>query len=406
MSGACVIVGAGLAGWSAAATLREGGFDGRVVLVGDEPHLPYDRPPLSKQYLRGEMDGDGPFLRPPEWYDERDIERVLGVRVERVSGDRRVVRLADGRELSYEKLLVATGGQPRRLHVPGGDLAGIMYLRRLGDAEVLRATFKPGLRLCVVGGGFIGLEVAAAACEAGVEVTVVEALEAPLVPVLGPEIGQLCARLHRDAGVEVRTRSTVEAFDGVERVTGVRTRAGDRIACDAVVVGIGIAPAVEALADSGVAIADGVVVNARCETGVPGIYAAGDVARHAHPRFGSLRVEHWQNALSQGALAARNMLGAAEPYDEVHWFWSDQHGHNLQYAGVPTSWDEIVVRGDPEAARFVAFYLRDRRVVAAFAVDRGRDLRRAQKLIDAGLPVHGAALADEGVDLRELAAVS
>jgi 3-phenylpropionate/trans-cinnamate dioxygenase ferredoxin reductase subunit len=396
------IVGGGVAGWSAAAALREEGFDGRVVLVAEEPELPYDRPPLSKDYVRGELPPEQLLLRPPEWYEEHGIETVLGVRATRLLASRRLLALSDGREQAFDRLLVATGGRPRRLRVPGGELEGVLYLRTRADAERIAAVLQPGLRLCVVGGGFLGLELAASARKLGIDVTVVTACEALLERALGREIGRLCGALHSDAGVALRLGRAIEAFEGTERVTAVRTAAGESIACDAVVVGVGLEPAVEWLAQSGVELADGIVVDTRCETGVPGVFAAGDAARQQHPLFGSLRVEHWQNALDQAAAAARNMLGAGAPYASVPWFWSDQYDCNLQYAGHPAAWDEVVVRGDAPERRFVAFYLADGRVTGAFGLNAGRDVRRAIKLIEARCPVDPAVLVDAGADLRQL----
>jgi 3-phenylpropionate/trans-cinnamate dioxygenase ferredoxin reductase subunit len=396
------IVGGGIGGWSAASTLREEGFDGRVVLIGDEPELPYDRPPLSKEYLRGEVSREQLLLRPEGWYEEHAVETLLGVRATELRLSDRVLALADGHELAFDRLLVATGGRPRRLRVPGAELEGVLYLRTRADADRIGAALQPGLRLAVVGGGFVGLEVAAAAHKLGVDVTVVEACEAPLERVLGTEMGHLCGALHTDAGVTLRTGCPVEAFEGRERVEGVRTAEGESIACDAVVVGVGMEPTVAWLERSGIDLADGVLVDERCETTVSGVFAAGDVARQQHPLLGSVRVEHWKNAVDQAAAAARNMLGADEPYALVPWFWSDQYDCNLQYAGHVAAWDEIVVRGNVSDRRFVAFYLEDGRVVGAFGVNAGRDVRRASKLIEARCHADPAMLADEGADLREL----
>jgi 3-phenylpropionate/trans-cinnamate dioxygenase ferredoxin reductase component len=396
------IVGGGVGGWSAAAALRAEGFEGRVVLVGEERELPYDRPPLSKQFLCGELEREQLLLRPPGWYEEHGVETLLGVAAVGLEPSRRRLLLGDGRELAYDKLLVTTGGRARRLTVPGSELPGIAYLRTSADAERIAAMLRPGARLCVVGGGFVGLELAASAHRLGVEVTVVEALDAPLERVLGREVGAACARIHRDEGVTLRTRCAVEAFEGSEHVVAVRTADGEAIPCDMAVVGVGMNPAVEWLEPSGVELDDGILVDACCETSVPGVFAAGDVARQDHPLFGSLRVEHWQNALDQSAAAARNMLGAARPYAAVPWFWSDQYACNLQYAGHAPTWDEVVVRGDLSARRFVAFYLLDGRVAGVFGLNAGRDVRRAVKLIEARPSVDKATLVDEEADLRQL----
>jgi 3-phenylpropionate/trans-cinnamate dioxygenase ferredoxin reductase subunit len=397
------ILGGGLAGWSAAATLRDRGYDGRIVIIANEREPPYDRPPLSKDYLRGERTRAETLLRPAPWYAEQEIELETGVTATHLDASNHRVVLDGGRELAYERVLVATGGRPRRLDVPGSDLAGIMYLRSIEDAERIREALLPGLRVCIVGGGFIGLEVAAAARRRGAEVTIIEALSAPLERILGHAIGDVCGELHRDQGVNIRTGCAVAGFAGTQRVSGVLAADGSLIGCDAAIVGVGIEPAVEALAGSGVKVGDGVVVDALMRTTVEGVYAAGDVARHAHPRHGSVRVEHWQNALDQGATAARNMLDAAEPYAPVHWFWSDQYDSNLQYAGFAPRWDSVVLRGDPADRSFLAFYLTDGALTAAFGMNRGRDVRRAARLIESGQRIDPRALSDEGLDLRELA---
>jgi 3-phenylpropionate/trans-cinnamate dioxygenase ferredoxin reductase subunit len=398
-----VIVGAGLAAWSAASTLRTEGFDGRIVLVGAEEHLPYDRPPLSKEYLRGEVDRDKVFLGGDVWYAENEIETWLASRVQTIVPAGRRVQLTDGRELCYDKVLVATGGRPRALDVPGRHLDGVFYLRSLEDADAIRHAFEQGTRLGIVGGGFIGAEVAAAARRKGLEVTLVEALSEPLANALGSEMGHICGSIHRDEGVEVRTNEIVVALEGRDRVTAILTSTGAFIRCDVVVVGVGIVPNVEVLERSGVDVRGGVVVDELCQTAVEGVYAAGDVARHRHPLFGEIRVEHWQNALNQGAAAARSMLGIAEPYADVHWFWSDQYDHNLQYAGFATNWEEVVVRGSIVDRDFISFYLKGGKVKAVFAVNRGRDVRRAMRVIEADVPVEARELRDEDVDLRTLA---
>jgi 3-phenylpropionate/trans-cinnamate dioxygenase ferredoxin reductase subunit len=400
-----VIVGAGLAGLSAAARLRDAGFDGRVVMVGEEAAHPYDRPPLSKGYLDGSVSSEDLALRPPTWYAENAVEALLGVRAIRLQPSQKTVSLSDGRALRYDKLLIATGGHPRRLRLQGGELDGVMYLRTLSDAGRIRDTLQPGFKLCIVGAGFIGLEVAAMARSRGVDVTIVEALDAPLEGVLGSDMADFCAGVHRDAGVSFRTGTAVVAFEGRERITGLRTSADRVIACDAAILGIGLRPSLEWLEGSGLQMRDGVLTDPYCETTVREIYAAGDAARHQHALFGSLRVEHWQNARLQGAAAADNMLGAGEPYVEVPWFWSDQYQENLQHVGVATRWDDLVIRGNVAERRFTAFYLKDARVSAAFGVNAGRDVRRAAKLIEARCAVEVAELADEAVDLRDLVSV-
>lgn len=403
MSESIVIVGANLAGGTAAATLREEGFGGRVVLIGAEPQLPYERPPLSKQYLRGEVPFVKALLRPPEFYSERAIETRLGMRVVAVDPGARAIELSSGERIAYDRLLVATGGRNRRVPIPGLDLAGVYDLRTVADADRIRAEIAPGRKAVVVGMGFIGAEVAASLRVCGVDVLAVEPLQTPLFRVLGQEIGRVVEAIHRDHGVDLLFGDSVAAFDGAGRVERVVTRGGRRLECDFAVVGLGIEPATEIVAGTGVEINNGIVVDEYCRTNVPGVFAAGDVANHYHPLFGRhLRVEHWQNALRQGAAAARSMLGRGQPYDEVHWFWSDLYDANLQYAGFHTTWDELVVRGSLAARKFVAFYLKDGCVDASIAINQGRDLRRAMALIKARAPVDPARLRDEDVDLRKL----
>jgi len=399
-----VIVGASLAGGTAAALLRAEGFDGNVVLVGAEAYLPYERPPLSKEYLRGEVPFEKALVRPESFYTENAIELRLGVRAERIDPAGQVVELAGGERLAYDKLLVATGARNRRLPVPGAELDGVFDLRTAGDADRIRDEARAGRRAVVVGLGFIGSEVTASLVELGLEVAAVEMLATPLEPALGTDVGEALADLHRDHGVELVLGEGVSSFEGDGRVHEVVTAGRRRIECDFAVVGAGVAPALEVVAGSGVEIDNGIAVDELCRTSVPGIYAAGDVAAHVHRLAGRrIRVEHWQNAIRQGEAAARSMLGKGEPYDEVHWFWSDQYDANLQYAGFHGPWDELVVRGSLEERSFVAFYLEGGHVRAAAALDSGKDLRRSIALIRAGVAPDPAALRDPDTDLRTLA---
>jgi 3-phenylpropionate/trans-cinnamate dioxygenase ferredoxin reductase component len=402
-----VIVGAGLAGGGAAAALREQGFDGKVVLIGAEPQPPYERPPLSKEYLRGEVSFEQALVQEPDFYDENGIEARFGVRAVRVDAAERIVELDGGESVAYDRLLLATGGRNRRLSVPGVDLEGVYDLRTVADSDRIRAEIAPGRRAVVVGMGFIGSEVAASLRRSGVDVVVVDRNEVPLRRVLGEEVGRVIEGIHRDHGASMIFEDTVAAFEGAGRVERVTTARGRRIECDFVVVGLGTEPVTELLAGTGAEIDNGVVVDEYLRTGVEGIYAAGDVANHYHPVFERhIRVEHWQTALKQGPAAALSMLDKGEPYDEIPWFWSDQYEHNLQYAGFHTEWDELVVRGSMEERNFVAFYRKDERVRAAVAVNRGRDLRRSIPLIKSQEPVDAARLCDLGVDLRTLAGVA
>jgi 3-phenylpropionate/trans-cinnamate dioxygenase ferredoxin reductase component len=398
-----VIVGASLAGGGAAATLRQEGFDGKVILIGAEPQPPYERPPLSKEYLRGESSFEQALVQPPDFYGENGIETRFGVRATRVDAAEKVVELDDGERVAYDELLVATGGRNRLLPIPGLHLEGVHDLRTVADCERIRTEIAPGRKAVVVGMGFIGSEVAASLRQSGVEVVVVDRNKVPLRRVLGEEVGRVMEGIHRDNGAKLIFEDTVATFEGADRVERVVTQGGRRIECDFVVVGLGVEPVTELLADTGAQIDNGIVVDEFCRTGVEGIYAAGDVANHYHPVFERrIRVEHWQNALNQGPAAARNMLGKDEPYDDIPWFWSDQYDFNLQYTGFHTEWDELIVRGSMEERNFVAFYRKDERVLAAVAVNRGKDLRRSMRLIKAQRPVDATKLQDPDVDLRAL----
>ena len=388
-----VIVGAGLAGGGAAATLREEGFDGRVVLIGAESQPPYERPPLSKEYLRGESPFEQTLVQPPDFYGENDIETRFSARVTRVDTAGKAIELDNAESVPYEALLLATGARNRRFPIPGLDLEGIYDLRTVADSDRIRAESSPGQRAVVVGMGFIGSEVA-----------VVDRNTVPLRRVLGEEVGRVMEGIHRDHGTELIFEDKVAAFEGAGRVERITTQRGQRVECDFAVVGLGVEPVTELLAGTGVEIDNGVLVDEYCRTSVDGIFAAGDVANHYHPVFKRhIRVEHWQNALKQGPAAARNMLGANEPYGEIPWFWSDQYEHNIQYAGFHTEWDELVVRGSLEERNFIAFYKKDGRVLAAVAVNRGRDLRRSIPLIKNQGEISASELSDPEVDLRTLA---
>jgi 3-phenylpropionate/trans-cinnamate dioxygenase ferredoxin reductase component len=397
-----VIVGANLTGGAAASTLREEGFDGRVVLIGDEPHVPYERPPLSKEYLRGEKEFEATLLRPTEWYADAGVELRLEQRASRVDSVGRVVQLEDGERVAYDRILVATGGTNHRLTIPGHDLEGIFDLRTRADADRIRAEASTGRKAVVIGAGFIGSEVAASLRLLGVEVEVVEIFDVPLFRVLGPEVGKVFEGIHRDHGVTFHLGDDAARFQGRGRVEEVVTRSGARLGCDFVVVGIGIAPSTEVVAGSPVLVENGIVVDKFCRTNVEGVYAAGDVANHDHPLFGRIRVEHWDNALKQGASAARNMMGRREVFDDPHWFWSDQYEFNLQCVGFAPRWDEFVVRGSLEDRDFLGFYLNDGAVKQVVGLNRGKEVRRSAAMIRRGGRVDPVALRDEDVDVRKL----
>jgi 3-phenylpropionate/trans-cinnamate dioxygenase ferredoxin reductase subunit len=399
-----VIIGANLAGGRAAEALRSAGFDGRVVLVGAEPDRPYERPPLSKAYLFGGVPTEKLYLRPPDYYAAHDIELRLGQRATRLDPIRRIVELNGEEQLEYAALLIATGASPRRLAVPGGDLDGLLYLRDLRDARVLRDRLAHAQRVVVVGAGFNGAEVAASARTLGREVVALEALPVPLERALGPVVGGLYADIHRAHGVDLRTGAGVTGIAGGPGEYRVLTTSGPPIECDLVVVGVGVAPEVGWLEGSGLELRNGVVVDELCRTNVPDVYAAGDVANWWHPGLGHhLRVEHFDNAQNQGVAAAKSMLGQGQAYAPVNYFWSDQYDLSLQYVGHASGEDALVLRGDVPYGSWSAFYMRDGGLKAALAVNRFRDVSAARQLIARGIPVTAEQLADASVDLKDLA---
>ncbi len=403
MSQTIVIIGANLAGGVAAITLCDEGFEGKVILIGAEPHPPYERPPLSKKYLAGEKVLDEITLRPPAFYAERNIETRFGVRAKCVDPQEKVVELENGGRIPYDKVLIATGARNRKLPVPGADLPGVYDLRDVADADVIRQECVAGRKAVLVGMGFIGSEVAATLRQLGVEVAVVEPLKLPLAHILGEDVGRVFESFHREHGVQMYFEELATRFEGNGRVQQVITKSGRQLECDFVVVGIGVEPVTEVVAKTGVKLDNGIVVDEYCQTNIEGIYAAGDVAKHYHPLIGRhIRVEHYQNAISQGQAAARNMLGKQQVYAEVHWFWSDQYDYNIQYAGFHGEWDEFVVRGSLAERNFIGFYLKDRRIAAAVAINRPKDLRLTMPLIQVKTPVDVKNLADESVKLRSL----
>ncbi|MEA2395086.1 MAG: 3-phenylpropionate/trans-cinnamate dioxygenase ferredoxin reductase component [Solirubrobacteraceae bacterium] len=403
MSTTFAIVGAGMAGGKAVETLRDEGFDGRVVLVGAEPERPYERPPLSKDYLRGEQERAKVYLQEEGWYAEHDVELRTGVTVERLDLAQRSVVLTGGESIAYDALLLATGAEPRRPPIPGADLDGVHVLRTLADSDALRAVLDRGGRLAVVGGGWIGCEVAASARQRGLDVTVIEPAELPLLRVLGPELGAFYRDVHAEHGVRLALGTGVEAIEGSGRAERVRTSGGATIDCDAVVLGVGVTPRT-ALAEGVLDVDNGILVDASLRASVDGVYAAGDVANHDHPLLGRVRVEHWANALEQGPTAARAMLGQDVVYDRVPYFFSDQYDVGMEYAGLSEPGDEVVFRGDPATREFVAFWLRDGRLTAGMNVNVWDVNEHIQELVRSRATVDRARLVDPDVPLETLVA--
>jgi NADPH-dependent 2,4-dienoyl-CoA reductase/sulfur reductase-like enzyme len=401
-----VIVGAGLAGAKAADTLREEGFDGPVVLVGVEPERPYERPPLSKQYLLGRADRDSAFLHDAAWYADHDVELRTGVRATRLDPVAHRLTLDTGEELAYARLLLATGSSARRLPVPGADLDGVRYLRTLADADRLRADLAGGgRRVVVVGAGWIGLEVTAAARAHGNAVTVVEPQPAPLHAVLGARMGCVFARLHRAHGVDLLTDTVVREIRGSGgRVTSVVTDAHAGLPADLVVVGIGAVPNTGLAAAAGLEVDNGVVVDDALRSSTPDVHAAGDVASAFSPHHGRyIRVEHWANALHQGPAAARSMLGQDVVFDRVPYFFTDQYELGMEYSGLAGPGDTLVCRGEPDDGAFIAFWMADGRVTAGMNVNTWDVVAPIQRLIRSRREVQPARLADPDTPLELLA---
>jgi 3-phenylpropionate/trans-cinnamate dioxygenase ferredoxin reductase component len=405
MNAAYVIIGASLAGAKAAETLREEGFDGPIVLIGDESERPYERPPLSKDYLLGKAEREAIYVHPPAWYAEHDVDLRLGTLVTAVDPAAHEVTLADGSRIGYAKLLLTTGSSPRRLPVPGADSGGVLYLRRVADSDRIRAAFQTASRVAVIGAGWIGLETAAAARSAGVEVTVLEAAELPLLRVLGREVAEVFAGLHREHGVDLRFGVQVTEITGSGgRAGGVRLADGSRIPADAIIVGIGITPNTRLAEAAGLEVSNGIVTDARLRSSDPDIYAAGDVANAYHPVLGRrIRVEHWANALHQPQVAAQAMLGQDAAYDLVPYFYTDQYDLGMEYAGYvePGGYDQVVFRGDAARREFIAFWLGGGRVLAGMNVNIWDVNEAIQAIVRGGRAVDAARLADVDVPLEE-----
>ncbi|MGZ4483886.1 MAG: NAD(P)/FAD-dependent oxidoreductase [Nocardioidaceae bacterium] len=402
MSDTFVIVGGGLAAGKAVEQLRSSGFEGSIVLFGAEHHLPYERPPLSKGYLLGNDPLEDAFVHDPDWYDANDVDLRLGTPVTGLDTDARTVHTEDQTQ-SYDRLLLATGSSPRRLAMADDTGAPVAYLRTIEDSTFLKQAFVAGRRIAVIGAGWIGLEATAAAREAGAEVTVLESLDAPLLRVLGPEVAEIFAGLHREHGVDLRTGVQVSgvAKDGERAV--VRLGDGASVTADLVLVGIGVTPNIALAEAAGLAVDNGVLVDARLRTSAPDVFAAGDIANHDHPTLGRrLRVEHWDTAIGQGEAAARNMLGEDQPYDRQPYFFTDQYDLGMEYVGSvgPNGYDEVVLRGNPDKREFQAYWVKDGAVLAGMQVNDWDATDLIRPLVGARVDVD--RLKDQSVDLQDL----
>ncbi|MDH5312101.1 MAG: FAD-dependent oxidoreductase [Gammaproteobacteria bacterium] len=400
------VVGAGHAAGQLLVSLRQRNYAGRITLVGDESWYPYQRPPLSKKFLLGELAVERLFVKPPSFYDDPGLSVRLGEEVGAIDTGAKALRTSRGDVVPYDSLVLATGASPRRLGLPGADLGGIHYLRSIGDVEAIRPGLVPGCRLTVIGAGYIGLEVAAVARMLGARVTVVEKLERVLSRVVSPAVSSFYEVEHRAQGVEFRLGADVLGFDGSRRVAAVRTSAGP-VEADLVIVGIGVAPNTILAATAGLATDDGIVVDTRCRTTGEAIFAIGDCTNHPNPLLGRrLRLESVHNALEQAKTAAANLCGEALEYAQIPWFWSDQYDLKLQIAGISEGYDQTVLRGDPASRSFACLYLRQGRLLAVDAINRARDFMQAKPLIAAGAVIDPALLADANSALQDLPVIS
>ena len=402
-----LIVGAGLAGATAAEALRTQGFTGRIVLLGEETEPPYNRPPLSKDYLQDKSEKDKIYVHPEGWYAEHDIELRLDTRVTGIDLCAHQVSLDGGDRLDYDKLLLSTGSAVRHLNVPGAGLDGVLYLRRLADCEAIKTAFGTAPRVAIIGAGWIGLETAAAARAAGCQVTVIEKGELPLLAVLGREVAGIYAALHRDHGVTLRMNATITEITGTDHhATGVRLHDGSVIDADVVVVGVGITPNTELAEAAGLRVDNGVVVDEHLNTSDADVFAAGDVANAYYPHLGThLRLEHWSAALNQPPVAAASMLGKSAAYDHVPYFYSDQYEMGMEYSGYVEkgNYDEVAFRGDVATGQYIVFWLRDKQVLAGMNVNVWDVTDAIANLVRSGSPVTTARLANPHIPLSQVA---
>lgn len=399
-----IIVGAGHGGGTAAALLRQNGYAEPIILIGEEPHPPYQRPPLSKGWLKGEVDGDGLLLRPSAWYAEANIDLRTSTRVVTLDRASRTVTLSTGEVLAYDKLIIATGARARRLVLPGSDLNGFLELRTIEDAEAIKAQLRPGFRLAVIGGGYVGLEVAASARKLGAEVDVLEREDRLLARVAGPVLSGFFQQVHEEQGVRFHFGVTVEGFEGLDgQVSGIRLAGAEPLACDAVLVGIGAIPNDDLAREAGLACDDGVVVDHQARTSDPDIFAIGDMTRRPLALYGrSVRLESVPNALEQARQAAAAICGTAEPKSETPWFWSDQYDLKLQIAGIPFQVDQIVVRGDPATRKFAVFHLSQNRVQAVEAINAPPEFIVGRQWLASRREIDVLRLADVSIPMKEV----
>lgn len=398
-----IVIGAGQAGGWGAKTLRDEGFEGRVLIVGDENFAPHERPPLSKDVLLGDAEKESCLLWPPGTLEDAKIEMRLGEQVSSIDPDGHTMSLAGGETLGWNKLLIASGGRARSLDVEGVDLDGVYTLRTIEDAEGIRAGLTEGARILVIGAGWIGLEVAAAARKRGASATVIELADRVCARALTEEMSQWVHALHERNGVEIRLGTAFSHFAGDGKLQKAILADGSEIECEIAVIGIGLIPNTELAERAGLDVDNGIVVDENGQTSHPDIFAAGDVTNHPNPLLGRrVRLESWENAQNQGINSAKAMLGTKIPYAEIPWFWSDQYDANIQMMGLPEEWDQTVIRGDRDAGEFIEFYLKDGELQGAAAINNARDLRFTRRMITSGKKFDAADLADPEVKLQKL----
>jgi 3-phenylpropionate/trans-cinnamate dioxygenase ferredoxin reductase subunit len=398
-----VVVGAGQGAGQLVASLRQEKYEGEVLMIGDEPYLPYQRPPLSKTYLSGELELPRVLVRPEKFYTDKNIETRLGTRVSAIDRDAKTVTLDDGSVVEWSQLVLATGSHARRLNLPGIELPGVHYLRTIEDVDAIRADMGEGRRLVIIGGGYIGLEVAAVARKMGMDVTVLEMEDRILARVTTEEMSAYYTRVHTEHGVDIRTRAAAAEILGEDRVTGVRCTDGTELEADAVIVGVGILPTTALAEAAGIECDNGIVVDDHCRTSAPDIHAIGDCSNHPSELLGRrLRLESVPNAMDQARVVAKNLTGGDASYNAVPWFWSDQYDLKLQMVGFSGEADEQVVRGDPDTGSFARFYLKDGVVIAVDAVNRPKEFMASKQLVANHARVDAERLADESVDVKEL----
>lgn len=407
MSDHVVIVGAGHAAGQAAASLRQEGYEGAITMIGNEPYIPYQRPPLSKKFLAGEIGIDRVYFKPPEFYEKENVTVKLGTRVTEIDRKTKTVHTDQGETLTYSKLLLTTGSRVRELNLPGFDLEGVFYLRNVGDVEGIQSYFNKGGKCVIVGGGYIGLEVAAVAAKHGIDVTVLEMAPMVMARVVDPIVSRFYERVHKEEGVKILTGAAVSGFEGKNgQLTKVTCADGTAHEADFVVVGVGILPNVELAVEANLKVENGIAVDECCHTSDPDIYAAGDCTNHPNPLLGErLRLESVHNALEQAKTAAAAICGKEKPYAQIPWFWSDQYDLKLQIVGLSAGYDQAVVRGNPEEGRsFAVFYLKEGRLIAVDAINRAPEFMMSKQLIAKGVSIPAEKLKDENINMKEMAA--